>query len=155
MTFFAQADQVPEVQRRVAEEVLPRFSEIPEFLGFVIMQSDGRRSEIVAMSFWDEGLEGSEAISEEFRDEIERATGAAPTQKEFTVLTMAMPAATGAPPSDLPPGDDHAERCPRGHRLANAVRSTSEPPTRVFCPTCNSDYRRQPDGTFVDHRPAS
>jgi len=149
VTFFAQSDQVPELQRRIAEEVLPRFSEIPEFLGFVIMQSDGHRSEIVAMSFWDEGLEGSEAISEEFRDEIERATGAAPTQKEFSILTMAMPAATDGPASDLSLGDDQKARCPRGHRLADAEEATGRPPAPVFCPTCNSDYRRQPDGTIV------
>jgi len=145
VSFFAQSDQIPELKRRVTEEVLPRFSAIPAFLGFVIMQSDGQRSEIVAMSFWDEGLEVSEAISEEFRDEIERVTGTAPAQKEFTILTLTMLAPTGEPASDLPPGDEHADRCPRGHRLADPGSPGERPPSAVFCPTCNTDYRRQPD----------
>ncbi len=35
-------------------------------------------------------MEGSETISETFRDEIERVTGAAPARKEFKVITMVM-----------------------------------------------------------------
>ena len=34
----------------------------PHFLGFVALQSEGSRPKVVAMSFWDDGLEGSEAI---------------------------------------------------------------------------------------------
>jgi len=58
--FFAEEVQIPEVKRRINDEVLPRFSEVPEFLGFVALQSEGSRPEIIAMSFWNDGLEGSE-----------------------------------------------------------------------------------------------
>jgi len=88
VSFFAKPDQVPDVKRRIEEEVLPQFLAIPQFLGFVALQSEGSRPEIVALSFWDDGLEHSEAISEEFRNEIERVTGAAPARKQFNITKM-------------------------------------------------------------------
>ena len=39
------------------------------------------------MTFWDDNLEDSESISEEFRNEIELETGATPARKEFDVVT--------------------------------------------------------------------
>jgi hypothetical protein len=90
VVFFARDEQIPDVKRRIDDELLPRFSMVPHFLGFVALQSEGSRPEVVALSFWDDGLEGSEAISEEFRDEIERLTGAAMARKEFTIVRMLM-----------------------------------------------------------------
>jgi hypothetical protein len=88
VSFFAMPDQVSEVERRINDDVLPRFSDVQGFLGFLALVSDGSRREIIAMSFWDDGLKGSEEISETFRDEIEHVTGAAPARKEFRVITM-------------------------------------------------------------------
>jgi len=88
--FFAEQDQMAEVERRINYDVLPRFSELPGFLGFLALLSDRTRPEIIAMSFWHGELENSEAISERFRDEIERVTGAAPAREEFKVITMVM-----------------------------------------------------------------
>jgi hypothetical protein len=154
--FFAEADQIADVKRRINEEVLPRFSDIPEFLGFVALQSEGSRPEVVAMSFWKEGLERSEAISEEFRDVIERVTGAALARKEFDIVKIMMRGPSGEVCLDLPvggdaeQGDDAGHRCPLGHRLVEGPAIEVRPPTPVmFCPTCNARYRRQPDGTFV------
>jgi hypothetical protein len=90
VSFFAEPGQVSEVERRINNDVLPRFSSVQGFLGFLALLSNGSRREIIAMSFWDGGLEGSEEISEIFRDEIERVTGAAPARKEFRVITMVM-----------------------------------------------------------------
>jgi len=95
VSFFAEPDQIPEVERRIHEEVLPRFMTIPHFLGFVALQSEGMRPEIVAMSFWNDGLEGSEAISEEFRNEVERVTGATPARKEFGIVKVLVRAPNG------------------------------------------------------------
>jgi hypothetical protein len=86
VSFFADDDQLAAVERRIKDDVIPRFSVFPEFLGFVALRSVGRRSEIVAMSFWEGGLEGSEAISENFRDEIERVTGTMPSRREYGVI---------------------------------------------------------------------
>jgi hypothetical protein len=56
-------------------------------LGFVALKSElGPRPEILAISFWEEGLENSEAISQERRDGVERRTGTAPTRKAFDIL---------------------------------------------------------------------
>ncbi len=88
VSFFAEPDQVPDLKCRIGEEVLPAFMALPQFLGFVALQSGGSRPEIVAMSFWDDGLEDSEAISEAFRDEVERVTGATPARKEFHTVKL-------------------------------------------------------------------
>ncbi len=91
MAFFADRNQVPEVVRQIADEVVPRFSAIRGFVGFVALQSEGIRPEILAMSFWQEqGLEHSEAIAAQFRNEIEMVTGTSPTAKQFTVLKFVM-----------------------------------------------------------------
>jgi hypothetical protein len=148
--FFAEEDQIPDVKRRINDEVLPRFSEVPEFLGFVALQSEGTRPEVIAMSFWNEGLEGSEAISEEFRDEIERVTGAALARKEFTIVKMMMRGSDGEVCLDLPKSDEAEERCPRGHRLVDGPPPVGRQPTPVmFCPTCNARFSKDPDGTFI------
>lgn len=157
MIFFAEEDQIPDVKRRINDEILPRFSENPEFLGFVALQSEGSRPEVIAMSFWNDGLEGSEAISEEFRDEIERVTGAALARKEFTIVKMMMRGSEGEISLDLPMGDEGEERCPRGHRLVDGSLAVGNQPTPVmFCPTCNARFSKRPDGTFSqvsDHPP--
>jgi hypothetical protein len=154
--FFAAEDQIPDVRRLINEEVLPRFSEVPEFLGFVALQSEASRPEVIAMSFWNDGLEGSEAISEELRDEIERVTGAALARKEFTIITMTMRGSNGEICLDLPMSDGGEERCPRGHRLVDGPLPVGGQPTLVkFCPTCNARFSKDPDGrlTQVPGRP--
>ncbi len=89
VSFFVDEPLIPEVVRRIQEDVLPRFSQLPHFLGFVALQSElGPRPEIVAMSFWDEGLDDSEAISEDFRNEIEAVTGTTPARRAFDILRV-------------------------------------------------------------------
>jgi hypothetical protein len=45
--------------------------------------------------------------------------------------------------------DDIESRCPEGHRLVSAPPAQGQNlPGTVFCPTCNSYYRKEPDGTF-------
>jgi hypothetical protein len=110
--FFAGEEQMAEVKRRIDDEVLPRFSQVPAFLGFVALQSEGSRPEVVAMSFWDDGLEDSEAISEEFRDQIERMTGAALARREFTIMRMMMRGSEGEVSVDLPSSGDGEDPMP-------------------------------------------
>lgn len=89
VSFFVDELLIPEVVRRIQDDVLPRFSQLPHFLGFVALQSElGPRPEVVAMSFWDEGLDDSEAISEDFRNEIEAVTGTTPARRAFDILRV-------------------------------------------------------------------
>ena len=150
MVFYAEEEPKPDVKRRIDEEVLPRFSEVPHFLGFVAFQSEGSR-QVVAMSFWDDGLEGSEAFSEEFRIEMERVTGAALARREFTIVRMLMRGADGAVYLDVSLRADVAQhRCSLGHRMIKDQLQTGRRPVPTwFCPTCNALYTQQPDGTFV------
>ncbi|MFZ0667025.1 MAG: hypothetical protein WAM97_14830 [Acidimicrobiales bacterium] len=91
VNFYADPGQVAQIARRIDDDVLPRLSGVEGFLGLVALTTEGIRVEIVAMSFWSGRLDSSEAISVEFRDEIERVTGCAPATKEFEVFKMVMP----------------------------------------------------------------
>lgn len=103
VSFFVEPHLLPGVMSAVDEEVLPRFSQIPHFLGFVALQSElGPRPEIVAMSFWDDGLADSEAASEEFRDEIQRVTGTTSARKAFNILRVMVRDTNGNPCLDSP-----------------------------------------------------
>jgi hypothetical protein len=81
---------------------VPRFSLLPHFLGFVALRSEsGPRREIVAMSFWDDGLEGSESVSQEFRDEIRRVGATNPSRKAYDIVRVMVRDTQGEPYLDL------------------------------------------------------
>ena len=109
VSFYVEPRLVPDVITTIDEEVLPRFSQMPHFLGFVALQSElgGARPEIVALSFSDDGLEDSETASEEFRDEIQRVTGTTSSRKAFDILRVMVHDTNGAPCHDSPAGPLH------------------------------------------------
>lgn len=89
VAFYAEADLIPGIVSTIDEQVLPRFSALPHFLGFVALQSEsGPRSEVVGISMWASGLDDSEAVSEEFRDEVHRVTGTTPSRKSYDILRV-------------------------------------------------------------------
>jgi len=96
---------------------------------------------------WD--VNGSEVISEEFRDEIERVTGAALARKEFTIVKMMVRGPNGEVCLDMPASNEVEERCPRGHRLVVGLPVGRQPTPVMFCPTCNAQFSKGPDATFV------
>jgi heme-degrading monooxygenase HmoA len=94
VSFFAEAAALPEIRRRIREEALPRFAQVPGFRGIAVVHSEGDRSEILAMSLWDEELDISEDISEAIREEIEKMTGRAPSRKAYDVDIVTVPGKT-------------------------------------------------------------
>jgi hypothetical protein len=103
VSFFVEEDLVPSVMRTIEGEVLPRFSQMQHFLGFVALRSEqGPRPEIVALSFWDDGLKDSEAVSESFRAELQRVTGTASARKAFDILRVMIRDTNGDPCMDSP-----------------------------------------------------
>ncbi|MGA2519541.1 MAG: hypothetical protein ABSG81_01835 [Acidimicrobiales bacterium] len=103
VAFFAEADAIPDIVTTIDEQVLPRFAALPHFLGFVALKSEsGPRAEVVGLSFWASGLEDSEAVSEEFRDEVHRVTGTTPSRKSYDVLRVMVYDSEGEICVDLP-----------------------------------------------------
>jgi hypothetical protein len=103
VSFFVETDLLPVVMLTIQDEVLPRFCQMPHFLGFVALRSEtGTRPEVAALSFWDDGLEDSEAISEEFRGEIQRVTGTTSSRKAFDILRVIVRDTNGEPCLDSP-----------------------------------------------------
>jgi hypothetical protein len=103
VSFFVEEDLLPIVMRTVQDEVLPRFCQMPHFLGFIALRSEmGPRPEVVARSFWDDGLEDFEAISEEFRGELQRLAGTASSRKAFDILRVMVRDTNGEPCLDSP-----------------------------------------------------
>lgn len=65
----------------------PRFEQLPHFLGLTVLKSDAAgRFEVVATSYWDDGLEGSEREPQRFIDEIIRVIGSNPSRKIYDIL---------------------------------------------------------------------
>jgi hypothetical protein len=89
VNFYVEPESVSTIVRAIDEEVLPRFAALPHFLGRVLLQSEaGPRPEVVRISMWAAGLENSEAISEEFRDEVLRLTGTNPARRAYDNLRI-------------------------------------------------------------------
>ena len=102
VSFFIDQDLLPSVMGTIVNDVLPRYGNLPHFLGFVALQSEsGPRKEIVALSFWDDGLEGSETASREFRSEIQRVVGTNPTRKAYDIVRVMVRDTDGQPCLDL------------------------------------------------------
>lgn len=87
VSFYVDMDDLPRVMETICDDVLPQYSMLPHFLGVTVVKADlGERSEVIATSFWDDGLEGSEEVSAKFIAEIVNVTGRNPARKTFDVL---------------------------------------------------------------------
>ena len=102
VSFFAEPHQVPEVRRRIEEEVLPRFRELPGFLGFVALQSEGARSEFVALSFWADVSKPRRPSPRSFATRSSASPERRPARQEFTIVKLSVPGHTGNVGIDLP-----------------------------------------------------
>jgi hypothetical protein len=89
VNFFVDPDALLQVLRSIDEEVLPRFRELPSFVGVVVLQAQrGTRIEVAAISLWDGNLEDSEEISAEFRREVRRVAGTGASRTEYEVIRL-------------------------------------------------------------------
>ena len=94
LSFYAEPAIAAQTMQTIADDIIPRYLEAPHFLGYVVLQSDpppghdrpGGRREITVMSFWEDGLEGSEPISKEFVGVVNRVAGTHPIRKSYDLL---------------------------------------------------------------------
>jgi hypothetical protein len=96
VSFHIGEELTPDLLAGIDHQVLPRFSEMANFLGFLALESEeGSRREIIAISLWDDGIEGSEEISEEFRREIRRVAGSTSSARTYNLLRVMVRDANG------------------------------------------------------------
>jgi hypothetical protein len=89
VNFFIDSEQLPDVLQAIDENVVPRFTALPHFVGLVVLRSrHGARTEVTGISLWDGELEDSEEIAAEFRKEVHRVAGTSASRKEFDVLRL-------------------------------------------------------------------
>ena len=78
----------------IADHVVPKYVGISHFLGYVVLEtrpspahqeSDPRR-ELTVLSFWQDGLEGSESVAREFIADVNRVARTNPVRKSFNLL---------------------------------------------------------------------
>ena len=85
--FYADLSDLPRVTRSFSEEVLPAFRRVPHFLGVTLVKADaGERTELVANSFWSEGLAESEEVSAKVVNDIFKVSGENPSRRNFDIL---------------------------------------------------------------------
>ena len=95
MSFFAEPHQIPEVERRIHEEVLPRFMAIPHFLGFVRTSIRGHSPGNCGYVFLGRRARRLRGDLRGIPNEVERVTGATPARKEFGIVKMLVRAPNG------------------------------------------------------------
>ena len=94
LAFYAEPAAVESTMATITNEVIPRFSDIPHFLGYVVLQSDPTpghrdsdvRRELTVMSFWSDGLADSDATAQQFISEVNRVAGTNPVRKTYDLL---------------------------------------------------------------------
>jgi hypothetical protein len=97
VSFYVEQSEIPLVMETVVHQVLPQYQVLPHFLGATVIKSDrGERAEVVATSYWDDGLEGSDEESSRFIEEISRVTGQNPSRKMYDILYAEVRDSNGA-----------------------------------------------------------
>jgi len=87
MSFYIDPEVLESSMAEVSAEVLPRFLDLPHFRGYSVLKSDhGSRRQVRVMSFWDDGLEGSEEASQAFIDAVYNIIGSNPSREVFEIL---------------------------------------------------------------------
>lgn len=96
LNFYVKTDDLTLVMDTFRSEVMPKFEELPHFLGLTLLKADlDGRAEVVSTSYWDDGLADSEQVSSRFIDEIVRVTGSNPARKVFDILYASVRDASG------------------------------------------------------------
>lgn len=89
VNFFIEPDALPEVLRAIDDDVLPRYRELPNFVGVIVLQSQrGTRVEVAGISLWEGELEDSEEIAAEFRREVHRVSGTGAARTVYEVVRL-------------------------------------------------------------------
>jgi len=103
VNFFVEPESLPAVVQAIEDEVLPRFSALPNFVGLVCLKSQrGARAEVVGISLWSGDLEPSEAASEVLRDGVSQLTGTTPARRSYEILRARVLDADGVICVDMP-----------------------------------------------------
>jgi hypothetical protein len=96
VTAFVAPGALDAVISTLVDEVLPVYRESPHFLGFTVVKSDkGPRTEVVAMSYWDDGLEGTAQLSDKFVAQIRAIDGVSAARRSFEIVHASMRDTTG------------------------------------------------------------
>ena len=94
LSFYGEPAAVERALSVIAEEVIPKYIGISHFLGYVVLETElspahsdtDARRELTVLSFWEDGLEGSESAAQEFVGEVNRVARTNPVRKSFNLL---------------------------------------------------------------------
>ena len=97
ISFIIDRDHLQEVLAVFDDEFLPRYLEMPNFLGLLLLDSAESRGEVLGVSVWDHAMSDSDGILSEFRQRLFEIAGCAPTSKSYDVvgLVVSPPGGTG------------------------------------------------------------
>jgi hypothetical protein len=94
LSFYAEPEAAEHAKTVISEQVIPKYIGISHFIGFVVLETDpspghpdaDTRRELTVLSFWEDGLEGSESAAQEFVSEVNRVARTNPVRKSFNLL---------------------------------------------------------------------
>ena len=103
VSFFVEPESLPVVAQAIEDQVLARFSALPNFVGLVCLTSQrGARAEVVGISLWSGDLDPSEEASEVLRTGVSQLTGTIPSRRSYEILRARVLDADGAVCVDMP-----------------------------------------------------
>lgn len=88
LTFYIEPNRLGEVLRVVDDLVVPIYRELPGFIGLVVLESEGVRTQLVGLSIWDGDLDASEEAIAGFREKIAIVSGTSAATEAFDVLRL-------------------------------------------------------------------
>ncbi len=96
VTAFVEPEALDAVISTLIDDVLPVYCKTPHFLGFTVVKSDkGPRTEVVATSYWDDGLEQTAQLSDQFVARIRAIDGVSAARRPFEIVYATMRDTTG------------------------------------------------------------
>ena len=85
--FYLDPDKVTKIMARLTAEILPMFEKLPHFRGYLALESDhGTLREIVISSFWDDGLDDSQEVSDAFVLAVHEMAETNPSRETYDIL---------------------------------------------------------------------
>lgn len=88
LTFHIDADELPGLTAAL-DCVGDQFAQHPDFRGLLCLEHDSLRNEIVVITLWDgEGLEATQAVSEQGREQIAATSDLGVSSRCYNVLRL-------------------------------------------------------------------
>jgi hypothetical protein len=89
VSFYIDPEFVPQVLETLDNELIPRYQEVPHFVGLVVLEGEAEgRPEFVGISVWDGDRTDCDEVIEVFLRRLFDVAGTAATTRRYNVVRL-------------------------------------------------------------------